>query len=298
MRFLFAFIALLTVGGVGYAALVAWPLDADAALETELKGDPMRGAYMARASGCIGCHTDIEGGGKPLAGGPGLDTDFGTFYAPNITTDPVAGIGDWSLEDFATAVRNGISPDGEPYYPVFPYIFYTRLTDQDVADLYAAFRTVAPVSEPAPASDVPFPFSERYMLKLWRALFMDAGEFDADSARSDAWNRGKYLVEGPLHCGACHTPRNVFGARDHGHHFEGSNALPGDESAPPITLEALKENDWSAASLAYALKSGLTPSGDAFGSLMGEVVRDSTSFLDEQDREAIAAFLMGEDPQT
>ena len=145
-----------------------------------------------------------------LAGGQSFATQFGTFYAPNITTDLVAGIGDWSLEDFATAVRNGISPDGEPYYPVFPYIFYTRLTDQDVADLYAAFRTVAPVSEPAPASDVPFPFSERYMLKLWRALFMDAGEFDADSARSDAWNRGKYLVEGPLHCGALPHPAQRF----------------------------------------------------------------------------------------
>ncbi|MEM7693205.1 MAG: cytochrome c [Pseudomonadota bacterium] len=284
--------------GFGYGVLVLWPIDAGAAIESSRKGDPARGAYLARASGCIGCHTDIDGGGKPLAGGAALDTDFGTFYAPNITSDPNVGIGSWSLVDFARAVRKGISPDGEPYYPVFPYTFYSRLTDQDVADLYAAFQTVAAVGKPAPTSIIKFPFSERNGLKLWRALYWSDTSFQGDPVRSEAFNRGKYLVEGPLHCGACHTPRNPFGARDVEHRFEGSDALPGDGSAPPITSKALADEGWTTASLAYALVSGLTPSGDAFGGLMGEVVRDSTAFLTDADRQAIAAFLMGEDPQS
>lgn len=297
MRIGWVLAGLVVAGGLGYGALALWPLDADAAIEASLEGDPMRGAYLARASGCIGCHTDIGGGGRPLAGGPALDTDFGTFYAPNITTDENVGIGGWSLADFATAVRRGISPDGEPYYPVFPYPFYSRLTDQDVADLYAAFQTVAPVAQPAPISDVSFPFSERAGLKLWRALYFPGEPFEPDPERSDEFNRGKYLVEGPLHCGACHTPRNPFGARDVEHRFAGSDALPGEGKAPPITASTLEENGWTAPSLAFALKSGLTPSGDAFGGLMGEVVRDSTAFLNEPDRDAIAAFLMGEGPK-
>ncbi|GAB5377797.1 MAG: hypothetical protein AcusKO_42590 [Acuticoccus sp.] len=226
MRIVVVLAVVAGAGGVGYGALALWPLDADAAIEPSLKGDPARGAYLARASGCIGCHTDIDGGGKPLAGGTALDTDFGTFFAPNITTDPNVGIGAWSLADFATAVRKGVSPKGEPYYPVFPYTFYSRLTDQDVADLYAAFQTVAAVDEPAPTSSINFPFSERDGLKLWRALYFPDTQFHRDPFRSEAFNRGKYLVEGPLHCGACHTPRNSFGARDVEHRFEGSDALP------------------------------------------------------------------------
>lgn len=292
MRILVALAALAITGAGGYGLLVAWPLDAGAALERTAVGDPMRGAYLARASGCIGCHTDLEGGGKPLAGGHALDTPFGTFYAPNITTDPVFGIGGWTQEAFVAAVRKGISPDGRPYYPVFPYTFYASLSDQDVADLWAAFQTVAPVPEPASKSELTFPFNLRPTLKIWRALYFENKYFTVDPSRPDIWNRGKYLVEGPTHCGACHTPRSFLGGRDLGRRFFGSKDLPGGEKSPPITQQKLRENGWTERSLAYSLKTGLTPSGDAFGGAMGEIVAHSTSFLTEDDRNAIADFLM------
>ncbi len=294
MRILVVLIALAIAGAGSYGLLFAWPLDADAALERPAVGDPMRGAYLARASGCIGCHTDLEGAGKPLAGGHALDTPFGTFYAPNITTDPEFGIGGWTQEAFAAAVRKGVSPQGKPYYPVFPYTFYASLSDQDVADLWAAFQTVAPVPEPAAESELTFPFNLRATLKLWRALYFEDQQFTADSSQSNIWNRGKYLVEGPTHCGACHTPRSFLGGRDLGRRFFGSEDLPGGEKSPAITQQKLLENDWTERSLAYALKTGLAPSGDAFGGAMGEIVAHSTSFLTEDDRNAIAHFLMNQ----
>jgi len=256
-------------------------------------GDINRGAYLARASGCIACHTDIKGGGAPLAGGAPLVTEFGTFVAPNLTTDPDHGIGAWSLEQFAIALRHGISPQGEPYYPAFPYEFYTRLSDQDIADLWAAFRTVAPISQPTQEHQLSFPFNLRRGLSLWQALFLDEASFTADTDQNQKYNRGKYLVESAAHCAACHSPRNLMGALKQDKLFEGADStLEGENRIPAISAAALSEAGWTEADLSYALQTGVKLDGDVFGGSMAEVVKDGTGFLLKQDLDAIAYFLL------
>lgn len=287
---LFAVVALVSAGVVT-AAVFAWPIGQNVELSTTV-GDPNRGAYLARMSGCIACHTNAEEGGAPLAGGLALPTQFGTFYSPNLTTDKQYGIGAWTIKDFSRAVRQGISPEEKPYYPAFPYPFYAKLSDQDIADLWAAFQTVPPVNEPSKPQEMVFPFNFRDGLKLWRATFLKTMGFEPDPSQSDVWNRGKYIVEGPAHCGACHTPRNFAGARQAELKMHGAQGLPDGGKSPPITRNALKEKNWTVSNLKYALKTGILPDGDAFGGSMGEVVRDGTSFLSDDDLTAIATYLL------
>ncbi len=289
-------IALLTVlalaiAGAGSATMIVWPIDVEQKKIT-LEGDAGRGAYLARMSGCIACHTNLEGNGEPLAGGLTLKTGFGTFYSPNLTTHKEQGIGSWTIEQFAKAVRRGISPEGEPYYPAFPYPFYAKLKDQDIADLWAAFQTVPPVDRPSIPQALKFPFSFRSGLKLWRAAFLDFKPYEPVANKSESWNRGKFIVEGPAHCAACHTPRNFAGARQVEQDLHGATGLPSGGKSPPITTRALVKNGWTINALKYALKTGVLPDGDAFGGAMGEVVRDGTSFLSDEDREAIATYLL------
>lgn len=285
-------VAVAALGATGLAAVAAWPIGR-APEKIALQGDANRGAYLARASGCIACHTDFENGGAPLAGGVELETPFGNIYSPNLTTDPEHGIGAWTMEDFARAVRQGVSPDGAPYYPAFTYPFYQQFTDQDIADLWAAFQTVPAVDTPARAPDMPFPFNQRALMKFWRAFYLDPPRTDPVPSADPAWNRGKMLVEGAAHCGACHTGRTLLGGRDHNTQpFKGSNMLPGGGKAPAIDPETLRGRGWDVDNLAYALRSGLTPSGDAFGGAMGEVVLYGTQFLTDEDLEAMATYLL------
>lgn len=259
----------------------------------DLNGDVSRGAYLARASGCIACHTDVVEGGAALAGGPPLATPFGTFYAPNLTTDKVHGIGGWDVDDFARALRKGQNPQGQSYYPAFPYTFYTKLSDQDIADLWAAFQTVPAVAEPAADHQLSFPFNQRAALPIWQALFFTEERYKAEPEKSEKFNRGAYLVEAVTHCGACHSKRNLLGALDPDTPFTGSKSLlDGEGNVPAITGQSLLDNGWTELDLAYALKSGLKHDGDAFGGSMGEVVRDGTAFMQQKDLEAIAHYLM------
>lgn len=291
-------IRVVTVAAVAAAAsgvaLSAWPIGRPVALDT-LAGDADRGAYLARMSGCIACHTDAEDGGAPLAGGVELKTGFGTFHSPNLTTDAEYGIGAWTPEMFARAVRQGISPEGEPYYPAFPYPFYSRFSDQDIADLWAAFQTVPAAATPSRDQELRFPYSFRPALKGWRSLFLEMGPLEPVPDRSEAWNRGRYIVKGPAHCGACHTPRNLLGARQAEFALHGAGSLPDGGKSPPITAERLAADGWTVSNLAYALRSGVTPEGDAFGGSMGEVVRDGTAFLSDADLRAIAIYLLDKD---
>ena len=281
-------------GGAFVIGLVFWPIRDDPGT-IELAGDPNRGAYLARASGCIACHTDMAGGGAPLAGGAPLETPFGTFVPANLTTDPEHGSGAWTVQDFAVAVRQGVSPGGEPYFPSFTYPFYGNFTDQDIADLWAAFQTVPAVAEPAPDHDVAFPFNQRWGLKLWRAAFLEAPDTDPVAGRSDAWNRGRQLVEGASHCAACHTPRNPVGARLSGAAFAGNEDLPGGDTAPSILPGDLVEQGWTVTNLAFALRTGVMPDGDAFGGSMGEVVQGGTAFLSPEDLTAMATYVLDQD---
>jgi mono/diheme cytochrome c family protein len=293
-RLLWIGAAATVVTVAGTLALSAWPIAVPQKLSVTT-GDPNRGAYLARASGCIACHTNVTGGGKPLAGGPPLKTKFGTFYAPNLTTDKETGIGDWTIEQFAAAVRNGVSPDGRPYYPAFPYLFYSKLSDQDIADLWTAFQTVPPVQQASNPQELTFPFNLRFGLKLWRAAFQGNEPFTPRPDKDEAWNRGAFLVRGPAHCGACHTPRNLAGARDAEFALHGAPEMPDGGKSPPITSSALKKRGWTEEALAFALRSGVMPDGDVFGGTMGEVVRDGTSFLSDGDLKAIATYLL--DPE-
>ena len=285
--------AIAVSAAIGFVFLHFWPIGAKPSPElASLNGDVDRGAYLARASGCIACHSKPEGG-APLAGGVELDTPFGTLYSPNLTTDLDQGIGNWTVEQFAVAVRQGISPEGEPYYPAFTYSFYADFTDQEVADLWAAFQTVPVVETPSSAPEMAFPFNQRAGLKLWRALFQFDPLTEPVEGKSDSWNRGKWLVEGATHCGACHTTRNLLGGRKvETAKFAGSDMLPGGGKAPPIDSASLVREGWDAGSLSYALKTGLTPSGDAFGNAMGEVVLFGTQFLSTEDLNAMAEYLM------
>ncbi len=287
----------VAVVAVGVAGWLSLPLLAPPASELQAEtGNVGRGAYLARASGCIACHTDVEGKGKPLAGGPPLKTPFGDFIAPNLTTDSEYGIGNWTVEQFARAVRQGIAPDGSPYYPAFPYEFYRGFSDQDIADLWAAFQTVPAVSEAAPAHNLSFPFNQRQGLYLWQNRFSYNADIDADDDRSELYNRGKYLVEVAAHCAACHSPRNLFGGLETAALYQGAESmLEGEDQVPAITPQALKQNGWTEADLAYALKSGVKADGDVFGGSMAEVVKDGTAFLNKKDRNAIANYLFNRD---
>nr|WP_254436139.1 cytochrome c [Ruegeria arenilitoris] len=282
------------IAAVSLAGLMAWPIGQPLAPIT-LKGDVDRGAYLARASGCIACHTDFAKGGAPLAGGVALETPFGTLYSPNLTTDPDHGIGGWSQAQFTRAIREGVSPDGHAYYPAFPYPFYANFSDQEIADLWAAFQTVPPVAKPSRSPQMNFPFNQRWGLKLWRAAFLEPPMTEPVAGKGEVWNRGRELVEGANHCAACHTPRNFVGARKSDtERFRGNEALPEGEKAPAIDHLTLAAKGWDVASLAYALRTGITPDGDTFGGSMGEVVLYGTSFLTEADRTAIATYLMDE----
>jgi mono/diheme cytochrome c family protein len=250
-----------------------------------------RGHYVLYAAGCIACHTAEDDGAKPLAGGRALKTDFGTFYPPNITPDEATGIGSWSEEDFAAALTQGVSRDGDALYPAFPYTSYAGMRKEDVSDLFAYLKSVEPVRNEVPDHDLKFPYNIRWGLGLWRKLYFDPKPFVPDPAKSEAWNRGAYLVNHESHCGECHTPRNFMGAMQAGNRLAGGRGAEGDK-IPNITQGKSGIGKWSRNALVSFLKSGFLPNGDVVGGSMYDVITDSTSHLTDADREAIAAYLM------
>lgn len=285
-------LVIATIAAAGAGAVLAWPIGKPEPV-IRLTGDAGRGAYLARASGCITCHTDFAKDGAPLAGGVEIKTPFGPMFSPNITTDPLTGIGSWTQEQFAKAVRQGISPMGQPYYPAFPYAFYASFTDQEIADLWAAFQTLPAVAQPSKPHGLGFPFNQRAGLKLWRAVYLEPPATSPVPENGDLWNRGRLLVEGAGHCAACHTGRNLVGARKSGtERFQGNPDLPDGSKAPAIDAKTLKMRGWDVTNLSYALQTGVMPDGDAFGGSMGKVVLYGTSFLTRQDRDAIATYLL------
>jgi mono/diheme cytochrome c family protein len=252
-------------------------------------GDPARGRRMFFAGGCDSCHSTPE---QPdplrLGGGLELKTPFGSFYPPNISSDPVDGIGAWREVDLANALLSGVSPDGRHYYPAFPYTSYQRMNPSDVADLIAFLRTLPPVQGRPPEHRLIFPFSVRRALGIWKLLYFDKAGLAPDLNRSEEWNLGRYLVEGPGHCGECHTPRNLLGAMKPSLHLAGAPVLDGKGNAPNLTGANLA--DWTNADVVEALTSGFTPVGDVLGGGMTSVVRNLAQ-LPQSDREAIAVYL-------
>jgi len=273
------------------AALTAGPLAAQ-------EGDPVaRGGYLVRAGGCLACHSDLESDGPPFAGGGPIETPFGIFHAPNITPDPIHGIGGWSEGDLAAALTQGTAPDGGHYYPVFPYTTYTRITDPDIADLWAYLQSLPSVARPRRAHVLKFPFSIRSINLAWKVMFFEPQRFAPDPERTAQWNRGAYLVEALGHCGECHTPRNPLGGLSRDMAQAGTRFGPDGKSVPNITPDSETGiGDWSLGDIAWLLKTGFTPEGDDVQGRMSEVVEHGTSHLTGEDRTAIAVYLKSLSP--
>ncbi len=250
--------------------------------------DPKRGEYIARAGGCLGCHTEDSKSAVPFAGGRALNTPFGTFFGPNITPHPQAGIGRWTEADFMNAMRNGRSPGGANYFPAFPYPSFTKITDDDLRDLWAYLRTLPQSARPSRQHDLRFPFGFRFAITFWKWLFFTSGAFTEMPGVIPAVNRGAYLVQALGHCGECHTPRNFLGGPKRGRLLAGGKG-PDDKRIPNLTPTRLKQ--WSDAELKAFLVTGITPDDETASEMMDEVIRNTTSKLTPGDLAALIAYL-------
>ena len=279
----------------GASALLALALCLGAVPATSRAGEAeavARGGYLLRAAGCVSCHTDEKGGGAFLAGGRALKTPYGTFYTPNITPDPTQGLGAWQEKDFLRALSEGRDPDGQAYYPAFPYTAYSGMSAQDMKDLWAYLRSVPPSPRANQEHELSFPFGLRSLAGLWQALYFDPVPYRPDPGRGAAWNRGAYLVRHLGHCGECHSPRGWLGALDDDRQLAGNPKGPDGKKVSNITTHRTAGiGDWSETDITFFLKTGFLPDGDVAGGAMEDVIRDSTSRLSDDDRTAIAVYL-------
>jgi mono/diheme cytochrome c family protein len=274
----------------GLALAALWHLSGGAVAAAEPDA-VRRGEYVFYAGACDSCHTDHMNRGAFLAGGRAMDTPFGTFYVPNITPDPDTGLGGWSYEDFRRAMVEGRSPDGAHYYPVFPYRWYTGLTDGDLADLWAYLQSVPAVRNQTQPHDLPFPFNIRMLLLGWKLVNFDEGDTVEDPDQSPAWNRGAYIVNHLGHCGACHTPKILGMLFKPWDPLAGSEAIPGPYYAPNITPGRSGIGGWSEEDIARALKRSITPEGEPIRGPMAEYVASGSSHLTYDDLRAVAVYL-------
>ena len=254
----------------------------------DLDGDAAAGELVFAAAGCASCHVAQGAPVAPaptLAGGQAFPSDFGTFYAPNISSDPDQGIGNWSDAELVHAITAGVSPQRRYYYPVFPTHAYALADTQDIADLVAYLRTLPADDTPSTAHEVGFPFNIRRGLWLWRFAF-EQDDWVGPAATDEA-ARGRYLVEALGHCAECHTPRNLLGGLDRSRWMGGAPVITGRGQVPNLTPAAL---DWSVEEIADYLESGFTPDYDVVGGKMADVV-ENTSRLSPEDRQAIAVYL-------
>jgi len=254
-----------------------------------------RGRYLATAANCAGCHTDIENDGVPFTGGRALETPFGIIYSKNLTPDDETGLGQWSRDEFYRAMTEGVGREGEQLYPAFPYPYFTLMPRQDVDAVYAYLRTLEPVQVEIPENELPFPFNIREAVLGWKLLHFEQGEFVLDPTQTEAWNRGKYLVDGPAHCGACHTGKNLVGGDEKQQYLRGGvlenwfapNIRGGDNGGIA---------HWEIENIVAFLGDGRSRH-TAPMQRMGEVVELSTQHLAAADLEAIAIYLKSLDDE-
>ncbi|MEO7360681.1 MAG: cytochrome c [Gemmatimonadaceae bacterium] len=247
-----------------------------------------RGAYLARAGNCAGCHT--AQGGPPYAGGRELPTPFGTFVTPNITADRSTGIGSWSAQDFWRALHHGKGRDGKLLYPAFPYTEYTRVSRADSDALFSYLQTIAPVAQAAAADRLQFPYNVRALLYVWRALYFKPGTYEPVANQTIEWNRGAYLVQGLGHCNACHSTRNALGAAG-GAALGGGQVAGRSWYAPSLTARAEAGNaDVSVDEIVSLLSTGRSSKYAASGP-MAEVIGQSLQHLSATDVRAMAVYL-------
>lgn len=253
--------------------------------------DPLvaQGAYLAKVGDCAACHT--AEGGQQYAGGLGFETPFGVIYSTNISSDKNQGIGQYSYEQFREVMHNGDAPKGR-LYPAMPYTSYHLVTDEDMKALYAYFMQTRPAATPNRDNDVSFPFNIRTGLMAWNLVAHDDNPFQPDPAKSENWNRGRYLVDGLGHCGECHTPRNIFMAMDETHYLKGS-MIEG-VMAPEITATELRRQGWTHDSLTRLLRKGYSVKGGVFAG-MYPVVEKSFAYLTDEDMHAVTSYLLDSD---
>ena len=250
---------------------------------------PSRGEYLFTISGCRHCHTAEDS--EPLAGGRPLETPFGTFYTPNITAHPEAGIGAWSEDEFVRALRLGVAPDGGHYYPAFPYTAYTRMSDADARAVYAYISSQPTSDKPNREHELAWFLSWRLAAQAWQWLFFTPGEFQPDAGAGEQVNRGAYIAEALAHCQECHTPRNLFGALQQDMAYAGNADGPEGELVPNITPHPDSGiGDWSRASLITFLQFGELPDGEYTAGTMDAVIQ-GLNRLTESDREALIDYL-------
>ena len=297
MRVLAIILAIAGIAFAGFWLLTIPQRLPDTAIAAPTRGVAARGERIFWAGGCASCHaaSGAKGGDRfKLGGGAPLKTAFGAFHAPNISPDPKAGIGAWTIADFANAMQRGVDPNGRHLYPAFPYAAYQRMTKGDIADLFAFLKTLPPVATMAAENDLTFPFNFRRGIGLWKRAFMaDAGPMVAlPKGHSATVALGQYLVEGPGHCGECHTRRGLrgLGRLDTAHWLGGAASLDGQGKVPNITPGKSGIGSWSASEIADYLETGFTPDYDSVGGSMVEVQANMAK-LTPEDRAAIAAYL-------
>ncbi|AXK62944.1 cytochrome c [Burkholderia sp. IDO3] len=254
-----------------------------------------KGHQLAIAADCMACHTALDGG-KPFAGGYGIASPMGQIYSSNITPSKTAGIGNYTEAQFARALREGVRADGARLYPAMPYTSYSGLSDDDVLALYSYFmHAVKPVDDPAPATNLPFPFGMRIAMAGWNMLFLTNKRFEADPAHDAQWNRGAYLTNVLAHCSACHTPRNALMAEDFGRNLGGAQL--GAWYAPNITSDPVSGiGAWTDDELVSYLKTGRAPGKNQAAGPMAEAVQNSLQYLSDADLQSIVTYLRSTKP--
>lgn len=298
----FVYIALLIfLSGAAWLAIESLPRTFGSNQIPDHQVDLINGETLFWAGGCASCHAAVGSKGDKrlhLVGGVELNTPFGIFRAPNISPDAEYGIGRWSTAEFINAMVNGVSPQGYHYYPAFPYVNYRAMPYTDLIDLKAYLDTLPPKSSTIADHELRFPFNIRAALGLWKLLYLDGETLSPKAAIDPELERGRYLVNGPGHCGACHTPRNFLGGEIKDRYLAGARELEreaGKEEAsssyvPNITPHKDGIGEWSVKDIAYALETGFDPDFDAFGGSMVEV-QENLAKLSSSDRNAIAVYL-------
>jgi mono/diheme cytochrome c family protein len=289
LRKLVVVVVVIAVAAVAAFWLLTIPQTVAASTLGPHTADLANGKTLFNAGGCASCHaTPGQKDQTRLGGGLALKSPFGTFYPPNISSDPKDGIGSWTEAQFVTAMTEGTSPSGQHLYPAFPYTAYQHMKLGDLRDLFAYLKTLPAVQGRTRDHDLSFPFNLRRLVGGWKLLFLNGGPFKPDPGKSTQWNRGAYLVNAAAHCAECHSPRNALGAIMEDERFAGGPNPAGRGWVPNITQKGLGE--WSVKDIAYLLDTGMTVDGDSVGSTMTDVVRN-TSQLSEADRLAIATYI-------
>jgi mono/diheme cytochrome c family protein len=293
IRFILCLVGVIVIGGGAFYLITAPnPLPESHWADLGVP-DVKNGEMVFWAGGCVSCHAapGSEGDARlTLSGGLALKSPFGTFHVPNISPDGTTGIGGWTLAQFGNAMKRGVAPNGAHLYPSFPYGSYARMSDKDVNDLFAFMKTLPKSTNVAPPHELPFPFNIRLALGGWKFLYFNDSPRVVLANADDKLTRGQYLVEGPGHCGECHTPRDALGGFKPGLWLAGAPNPEGEGTIPNITPGSKAIGGWSEADIANYLETGFTPDFDSAGGSMTEVQRN-IAHLPKADLEAIAAYL-------